>query len=110
MVYFSEEGKVWPQVNLRETISYRVGTENTVRKKFLKSVSCKNILLTEIHLYCCWKRNDKTFIDTMQIILFQSKVTLKIELLGKAVSCMRSSDLTHPHKNGLGPRTFLTKR
>lgn len=33
MVYFQEEGKMWPQVTLRESISHRVGAENEFRRK-----------------------------------------------------------------------------
>lgn len=63
---------------------YRDGAENKLKKKFLKSISYKNIPLTEVHVYGYWKRKDNTFIDTMQILLFLSRVTLAVELLGKA--------------------------
>lgn len=63
-------------------------------KKFFKFMSYKNILLTETHLYCNWKRNDNTLIDTIKIILFLSRVTLKVELLGKAISRTQPFD---PH-------------
>lgn len=69
MVYFQEEGKVWPQVTLRESMSCRVGAENKFRKKFFKSISYKNVTLNEIYLYCYLKRNDSVFIDTITMAM-----------------------------------------
>lgn len=45
-------------------------------------MSYKNILVTEIHLYCYWKMNDNTLKDNINNT-FLSRVTLESRTIGK---------------------------
>ena len=78
-------------------------------KAFFNSITHKNIPLTEIYLYCYWKRNDNTFIDIIQI-LFLSRVT-ESRTVGKGgLGCGVFQPALIPVRMGLGPETFLPKR